>query len=262
MAGIIQLVVSIIAGAVSTILLYILRLIDFKLPHFSLESYLGIKKSKYKILAIDPHPDDETMTSGGFLSMMASRADVELKHICLTKGEKGDELISASKEVLASMREKEYVAAVNILGIKNYEILDFPDGGLIEKKDVVELRLKDEIAIFKPDLILTYEKGGLYGHPDHVALTSVIEKIVKESHPEIKILYKTMPQQMIDELTKSVEMNLVQDVEHSYPKYMFPVGRVFWKKYKAAKSHKSQDLGNGKPLLLVTVVLSMEYFTD
>lgn len=262
MAGIIQLVVSLIAGVAGTIILYILRLIDFKHPYLSLESYLGEKKSKYRILALDPHPDDETMTSGGFLSMMASRADVELKHICLTKGEKGDELISASEEVIASMREKEYIAAVNFLGVKNYEILDFPDGGLTEKKNDLESRLRDEIATFKPDIILTYEKGGLYGHPDHVTLTLVIEKLVKESHPEIKILYKTLPQKMIYELTNSVEMDLLQDIEHSYPKYMFPVGRVLWKKYKAAKSHKSQNLGNGKPLLLVTVILSMEYFTD
>ncbi|HRP37152.1 MAG TPA: PIG-L family deacetylase, partial [Candidatus Dojkabacteria bacterium] len=92
---------------------------EIKLPKLNIRK-LTEKKGKIKILAIDPHPDDETMLSGGFIANFSRNKKVELKHICVTKGEKGDEILKISETELAKIREKEYEKAIKVLGCENF----------------------------------------------------------------------------------------------------------------------------------------------
>lgn len=234
---------------------------DYRLPILSLEKLIG-KKKKYKILAVDPHPDDETMLSGGFLTELAIRKDVELKHICFSKGEKGDELLKISETELSKIRVVEYQNALKSLNIDNYAMLDIPDGRFEFNKSRITKLLKTEIDVFQPDLILTYEPAGLYGHPDHIALTDVANKIIKSDYPDLKILYKTLPKHVLKRIKLPYHMANGKEISQAEPRYRLPVGKHILKKYNAAKKHKSQNLGQGKPLLLLMILFNNEYFTD
>lgn len=234
---------------------------DIRLPKLKLDKLTG-KTRKVRILAVDPHPDDETMISGGFLAYFGLSKNVELRHICFTKGEKGDELLKVSEDELAKIRQQEYVAALGKLGCANYAILDFPDGRLNIKLDEIKLRLQKDIENYKPDLILTYERSGLYGHPDHIALSQAVHDIVEEKYKGIKVLYKTLPKNVLKHIKLPTHMANGAEVIQALPKYRLPVLKQFWKKYQAAKQHRSQNVEQGKPLWILMLLFTNEYFTD
>lgn len=266
MTGVAKILSGLIFLVVCFYLVVNIYLNDYRLPILKLENLLG-KKKKYKILAVDPHPDDETMISGGFISKFANHEDVEFKHICVTKGGKGDELVKVPEAELIKIRELEYQNAMQKLGLDNYEMWDFPDGELGRQTEQVKKKLTAEIKKFDPDLILVYEKAGLYGHPDHVALSRVAYELtssvsVHTLDKKIKVLYKTLPQHVLKHIKLPLHMANGNKVEQAEALYRLPIGRVIVRKYRAAKQHKSQNLGQGKPLWLLMLLFNNEYFTD
>ena len=125
-----------------------------------------------KALLIFAHPDDETIGCGGTIAKLASDG-VEVFLITATKGEKSRFKISIEENAeLGSVRSIELKRAARTLGIKKSFQLDYPDGGL---KDVDGTTLTDKIKeiILKidPNIIITFEPGGLNGHPDHIAIS-------------------------------------------------------------------------------------------
>ena len=109
---------------------------EIGLPKLDIRKLTG-KKGKIKILAIDPHPDDETMLSGGFIATYSRNQDVLLKHICLTKGERGNELLNLTQKKLAAIREREYENALRVLGCKSFKIWDFHDGRVEDERELI-----------------------------------------------------------------------------------------------------------------------------
>lgn len=234
---------------------------DIRLPKLKLNKLTG-KTGKLRILAVDAHPDDETMISGGFLSYFATQKNIVLKHICFTKGEKGDELFKVGEKELAIIRQSEYAVALGKLGCGNYAILDFPDGRLNTKIEEIKFRLEKEIMSYKPDVILTYERSGLYGHPDHIALSKAVHDLVEEKRLDTKVLYKTLPKNVLKNIKLPLHMANGVEVKQALPKYRLPVLKQFWKKYQAARQHKSQNVAQGKPLWILMLLFTNEYFTD
>lgn len=234
---------------------------EIRLPKLDLWK-LTRKKGKIKVLAIDPHPDDETMLSGGFISKYSRDKEVELKHICVTKGEKGDEIFKVSETELAEIREKEYKKALKALGCEKFEIWDFHDGKVEDEKELIFKKLNQELKTFQPDIILTYERAGLYGHPDHVALTQIVHQLVKEKHPNIKVLYKTLTKRVLKTIKLPFHMANGREVVQALPTTRLPILSFITSKYKACKQYKSQNLGQGKPLWLIMILLTNEYYTD
>jgi len=282
MAGAAKILSGFILLIVCFYLVLSIYLNQYRLPVLKLENLLG-KKKKYKILAVDPHPDDETMISGGFISRFGKHENVELKHICVTKGEKGDELLKVSEYELAKVREVEYQNAMEKLGLDNYEMWDFNDGQLENQINEVKKKLRAEINKFNPDLILVYEKAGLYGHPDHVALSAAVYELasnrqqkssqvsansdkrysqISGDNKETKVLYKTLPKSVLKHIKLPLHMANGKKIVQAEALYRLPVWQSIFRKYKAAKQHKSQNLGQGKPLWLLMLLFNNEYFTD
>lgn len=234
---------------------------EIKLPVLKLDKLTG-KKGKIRILAVDPHPDDETMLSGGFIEHFSGQKNIVLKHVCFTCGEKGDELLKVSEKELAEIRIKEYSNAIETLGCDQHAILHFPDGALERRSQEIRKKIDAEIAEFKPNVILTYERAGLYGHPDHIALSKAVHELVSEKYPDIKVLYKTLSNRVLKWIKLPYHMANGLEVKQAVPKYRLPVWRHAGKKYQAARQHKSQNLGQGKPLWLLMLLFTNEYFTD
>ena len=140
--------------------------------------------SGFRLLALFAHPDDEAFPVGGALAAHASRG-VEIRLITTTSGEEGDirQLGAATRETLAEIRRIELSCAVRALGVASNEVLGYRDSGMAESeannhpnayinapaKEVVE-NFVAQIRKFRPQVVLTFEPGGLYGHPDHIAV--------------------------------------------------------------------------------------------
>ena len=131
-----------------------------------------IKQDK-TLLAIFAHPDDESIMMGGTLAHYARRG-VSVNLLCATRGEWGnisDDLL-ATQENLGEVREKELENACEILGVNLLGFLDCPDSN-INNTDwtLIEEKIVRTIRSLRPQVIVTFGLDGLYGHPDHIAVS-------------------------------------------------------------------------------------------
>lgn len=76
------------------------------------------------ILIVAPHPDDETIGTGGLLLGYASQCDVLL----LSDGRRGHvKNCPLTEDEVAERREKEFIAVMQKLGVRSYRLLRIPD---------------------------------------------------------------------------------------------------------------------------------------
>jgi len=137
----------------------------------SLKSFFENNKVK-KLLAVFPHPDDESFLSGGLFTTLENMG-IESYLICLSKGERG---LNAKKSGnISNIRETELKTASEVLGIDHLKLWNFPDASLRETKNKWIPKLEKEIIEINPDTILTFDPSGITGHPDHI--TSSVETL-------------------------------------------------------------------------------------
>ena len=139
--------------------------------------------STKRLLGAFAHPDDEGIVSGALLQY--STSGVETGLVCATRGEVGEiaDPALATPENLGQVREGEMRAAAEVLGVHNLWFLDYRDSGMAgtpENADPrafaqasaaeVVCKLVKIIREFRPQVIVTFDESGAYGHPDHIAI--------------------------------------------------------------------------------------------
>jgi LmbE family N-acetylglucosaminyl deacetylase len=135
------------------------------------------------LLAIFAHPDDETFGLGGTMARYAERG-VPVTMLCATRGEVGEIAAgsAATPETLGAFREQELRDAMGILGVTDVRFLDFRDSGMQgtpengDPRNLINASTDAAIAPIvaairerRPDVIVTWDASGGYGHPDHIA---------------------------------------------------------------------------------------------
>jgi len=124
------------------------------------------------LLVVTAHPDDESMGAGGLI-LRHTRAGVQVNLICATRGERGwvGKPPGAREEDLAQIRAAELEAAASALAIDDYELWNYPDGGVdgSDQNEITE-RIKEHIDRFAPAVVVGWGPDGVYGHPDHIAM--------------------------------------------------------------------------------------------
>ena len=119
------------------------------------------------VTVVCAHPDDESFGLGAIIAGLATTgADVRL--VCFTAGERST--LGAGPD-LATRRARELDCAAEALGIADVELLDHPDGSLA---DVAVEDLADVVTACSTDAdaLLTFDRGGITGHPDHQQATA------------------------------------------------------------------------------------------
>ncbi len=118
------------------------------------------------LVIVSAHPDDETFGLGGLVSAFVA-AGTRVSLVCLTCGERSS--LGASSD-LADRRSRELRSAAQILGISQLTIHHHPDGEL-DTVDPDRL-VADVLAVAgEADGLLTFDLGGITGHPDHQRAT-------------------------------------------------------------------------------------------
>jgi LmbE family N-acetylglucosaminyl deacetylase len=256
----IQIIILIIAIVAS---LYLLML--FSLHNFRVLSNVKRVFKNDKILFVFPHPDDETMMAGGLISTLAKYNAENVHTLVLTKGEKGDEILKLKPDQLAEVRSVEYQKAMRKLGVKsqNTTILDLGDGKLAGKvHEAVDL-VKEYIQQNSIDVVVTYERWGVYGHKDHVAAAKIIKNI-KVKMPNLRTFYATVTDKMAkkyDLKSHIKDLSLEEYEENTKPSVGFFVPLGLWGKYRAASEYKSQRLARNFPLWFIIALTPIEYFS-
>ncbi|MBM3698270.1 MAG: N-acetyl-1-D-myo-inositol-2-amino-2-deoxy-alpha-D-glucopyranoside deacetylase [Actinobacteria bacterium] len=182
-------------------------------------------KSAKRLLLVHAHPDDETINNGATMAKYAANG-VDVTLVTCTRGEEGEVLVdsllnlaSEKDDKLGEHREIELQAAMAELGIKDFRFLGSPnkkwrDSGMMgtpqnERPDVFWKADLDEAANelvkvileIKPQVLITYDEFGGYGHPDHIKAHQVAMRasaIASQQGWQIsKIYWNTMPRSVI-----------------------------------------------------------------
>jgi len=137
------------------------------------------------LLVVRPHPDDESIATGGMLASYSARG-VRTGVVICTGGEAGqilDPNLDPVADVprLRAIRAQEVREACTILGVAVLRMLGYRDSGMpgtpanqhpeafANANPVAATgRLVRIIRALRPLVMVTEPPGGLYAHPDHV----------------------------------------------------------------------------------------------
>lgn len=158
--------------------------------------------SPNRLLIVHAHPDDESLFTGHVIAH-ALRGGSEVRVVTLTRGEMGTtevkdlEYLNEDSQAMALFREQELSQSLEAfpgvehryLGQRAYRdsgmrISAWGKVGKPRKLDEMSLSaagtsvvgedIASEIKDFKPDVVLTYDSKGGYGHPDHKAAHAAV----------------------------------------------------------------------------------------
>lgn len=126
------------------------------------------------VLGIAAHPDDLDVGAGGALAYYASQG-AAVHYLILTDGGKGSDDPTMSSSQLTQIRHAEQQTALEAIGGKTVQFLDYPDGEL-EVTMELKKRIVKTIRSIKPDVVITMDPTviysadmGIINHPDHRA---------------------------------------------------------------------------------------------
>jgi LmbE family N-acetylglucosaminyl deacetylase len=141
-----------------------------------------------RLACVTAHPDDESLGFGGTLARYAAEG-VEVSVIAATRGERGrygdGSEPHPGPEELGRIREAELRAAAGELGVTHVRFLDYVDGEL-DAADPVEAvgRVAAHLRELRPHVVLTFDPFGVYGHPDHIAISQLaLAGVVRAASP-------------------------------------------------------------------------------
>ncbi|MGH8245046.1 MAG: PIG-L family deacetylase, partial [Gammaproteobacteria bacterium] len=198
-----------------------------------LSGVILIRRQKLKdtLLAVFAHPDDECFGTGGTLAKHAANGG-RVVLACATRGEAGEisDPALATPDTLGTVREAELRASCAVLGIEELHLLGYRDSGMegtpenddprcYHQADPAEAarQLVALIREVRPQVVITFEPGGGYGHPDHIAVsrhTTAAYDLADdpEAYPEAgevwqpqRLFYTAIPTSTFDTLRERME---------------------------------------------------------
>jgi N-acetyl-1-D-myo-inositol-2-amino-2-deoxy-alpha-D-glucopyranoside deacetylase len=149
-----------------------------------------------RLLLLHAHPDDEVITTGATMAYYAAQG-VGVTLVTCTLGEEGEILVPAltllasdQADQLGGYRISELAAAMARLGVTDHRYLGGPgrfrDSGMMGTStnnhprafwradgdgamfDAAVAAAVDVIREVRPQVVVTYDPNGQYGHPDHI----------------------------------------------------------------------------------------------
>jgi LmbE family N-acetylglucosaminyl deacetylase len=146
------------------------------------------------------HPDDESFGPGSTLAQYAS-AGASVYYVCSTGGEAGTVAPVFLKRYasIAELRGAEMECAARALGLAEVIYLGYRDSGMrgtesnkhpgamaVAPLEEVTGRVVRILRRIRPDVVITHDAGGGYGHPDHVAThNATVRAFSAAGNPEL-----------------------------------------------------------------------------
>src|SRR5450432_725385 len=181
------------------------------------------------LLLVHAHPDDETIGTGATMAMYAAQG-VNITLVTCTLGEEGEVLVPAMAGIAADKADQlggwrihELEEACRALGVTDHRFLGgagrYRDSGMMDtpandnprgfwRADMAEAvgLLVEVIREVKPQVVVTYDDFGGYGHPDHIQAHRVTVQAVEQTRDIVQKLYYTaVPRAFIEASIKAMK---------------------------------------------------------
>ncbi|MBW7960564.1 hypothetical protein B6D29_03000 [Microgenomates bacterium UTCPR1] len=194
-----------------------------------------------KILVVLAHPDDETFGPGATIAKYANEG-VQVDILMATRGEMGENHFDDRKVVeLGKLREEELRRADKILGVHNIEFMGFIDGELRQNLyfDIANKIIK-KIKDFKPEIVITFEPGGVSGHLDHIAISFITTYAYLKTNIPKKLYYNCTLQKYREKLGQNYFVYQPDGYSEKEVTTKIDVSEFWDLKMKAMGEHRSQ----------------------
>ena len=125
-----------------------------------------------RVMIISPHPDDVDFGCSGTLAR-CSRRGIDLTYVICTSGDKGTD-IAIDPAQIAGIREREQLAAAEIVGARTVVFLRLKDGELENNKEFRKSLVR-MLRQHRPDVVLAMDPANVsfenayVSHSDHRA---------------------------------------------------------------------------------------------
>jgi LmbE family N-acetylglucosaminyl deacetylase len=170
------------------------------------------------LMTVHAHPDDEATSTGGVLARYAAEGITTVLVTC-TDGRCGDGPGGVKPgepghdpAAVAAMRRDELEASCAALKVTHLELLGYGDSGMMGwptndepgsfwTTPVTEAaqRLAELIRHYQPDVVVTYDENGFYGHPDHIQAHRITMAAVALTGSPAKVYWSTAPRSKMAE---------------------------------------------------------------
>ena len=185
--------------------------------------------SDRRLLLVHAHPDDESINNGATMAKYVAEGG-KVTLVTCTRGEEGEVLVPELSHLAATDHDKlgehrvtELAEAMSILGVKDHRFLGrYRDSGMMGtepnerpdcfwKADLDEAagKLVEIIREVKPQVMITYDEFGGYGHPDHIKAHQVAMRAAELAAVATfgsgtpwnieKIYWNVMPRSVVEE---------------------------------------------------------------
>jgi LmbE family N-acetylglucosaminyl deacetylase len=173
------------------------------------------------LLAIFAHPDDESYGAGGVMALAAAAGNT-VWVLCATNGDQGGRPgeVDVDHSLDPEIRRAELACACRELGIAEPIFLGYRDSGMegwgapegslsrAPEDEVVE-RILTVIRQLRPAVIVTFDPGGVYGHPDHTACsataTAAYRRAAAEPGGPTALYHQALPRSMVAAMRAATE---------------------------------------------------------
>jgi N-acetyl-1-D-myo-inositol-2-amino-2-deoxy-alpha-D-glucopyranoside deacetylase len=192
-----------------------------------------------RLLLVHAHPDDETIATGSTMARYAAEG-AQVTLVTCTLGELGEILVpeleglaSDRADQLGGYRMSELAAALRLLGVSDQRYLGgagrWRDSGMMDTPgnkdprafwhcasdeaafDTAVDSLAEIIREVRPQVLVTYDENGAYGHPDHIMAHRVamaaVDRAADRAHdpaagvepgwPVEKVYYTAIPRSVL-----------------------------------------------------------------
>jgi LmbE family N-acetylglucosaminyl deacetylase len=125
-----------------------------------------------RLLAVFPHPDDESYGCAGTLKRLAADPEAATALLCLTRGEASEmgPARGLSPDEVAALRAERMGEVGRILELDGLILGDLPDGRLARcALDSVSAAIDEVLRAFEPQVVIAHDPRGVNAHADHVA---------------------------------------------------------------------------------------------
>ncbi|GLW63421.1 GlcNAc-PI de-N-acetylase [Actinomadura rubrobrunea] len=188
------------------------------------------------LMAVHAHPDDEVIGTGGVLARYAAEG-VRTVLVTCTNGEQGDDENGAKPgepghdaDRVARRRLAELKESADLLGVRDLELLGYRDSGMAGwpanehpeafanvPVEVAAPRLAALMERYRPQVVVTYDENGGYGHPDHIQAHRVAMAAAELSGVPDKLYYTAVPRSGVARLAELMKTSGVDLPEPDLP---------------------------------------------
>jgi LmbE family N-acetylglucosaminyl deacetylase len=174
-------------------------------------------------MAVHAHPDDEAISTGGILARYSDEG-VRTVLVTCTDGGCGDGPGGVKpgepgfdRDEVIKIRQAELARSCEVLGIQHLENLGYLDSGMMGWADndapgsfwstpVADssAKLAELMERYRPDVVVTYDANGFYGHPDHIQAHRITMAASEATGIPAKVYFTAVPRSRMAELGRRI----------------------------------------------------------